>query len=73
MPPQQAGAAGATAAPGREGSYPCDHATPVRVILFSFATGYSTSGWSIGTVAGMVGKFAIGILMIGWFLFATPW
>jgi uncharacterized protein len=33
--------------------------------------GRSTWGTFIGTVAGMAGKFAIALLMIGWFLFAT--
>jgi len=33
--------------------------------------GRSTWGTFLGTVAGMVGKFAIAILMIGWFLVAT--
>jgi uncharacterized protein YqgC (DUF456 family) len=33
--------------------------------------GRSTWGTFLGTVAGMAGKFAIGVLMIGWFLVAT--
>ena len=33
--------------------------------------GRSTWGTFLGTVAGMVGKFAIGVLMIGWFLVAV--
>jgi uncharacterized protein YqgC (DUF456 family) len=33
--------------------------------------GRSTWGTFLGTVAGMVGKFAIAILMIGWFLVVT--
>jgi len=33
--------------------------------------GRSTWGTFLGTVAGMVGKFAIAILMIGWFFVAT--
>ena len=33
--------------------------------------GRSTWGTFLGTVAGMAGKFAIAILMIGWFLVAT--
>ncbi len=33
--------------------------------------GRSTWGTFLGTVAGMVGKFGIGVLMIGWFLVAT--
>ena len=32
--------------------------------------GRSTWGTFLGTVAGMAGKFAIGVLMIGWFLVA---
>lgn len=35
--------------------------------------GRSTWGTFLGTVAGMVGKFAIGVLMIGWFLVARIW
>lgn len=33
--------------------------------------GRSTWGTFLGTVAGMAGKFAIGVVMIGWFLVAT--
>ena len=33
--------------------------------------GRSTLGTFLGTVAGMAGKLAIAILMIGWFLIAT--
>jgi uncharacterized protein YqgC (DUF456 family) len=33
--------------------------------------GRSTWGTFLGTVAGMVGKFAIGVVMIGWFLAAV--
>jgi len=33
--------------------------------------GRSTWGTFLGTVAGMAGKFAIAVLMIGWFLVAT--
>jgi hypothetical protein len=33
--------------------------------------GRSTWGTFLGTVAGMAGKFAIALLMIGWFLVAT--
>jgi uncharacterized protein YqgC (DUF456 family) len=33
--------------------------------------GRSTWGTFLGTVAGMAGKFAIGVLMIGWFFVAT--
>ncbi len=33
--------------------------------------GRSTWGTFLGTVAGMAGKFAIAIMMIGWFLVAT--
>lgn len=31
----------------------------------------STWGTLLGTVAGVIGKFAIGVVMIGWFLLAT--
>ena len=33
--------------------------------------GRSAWGTVLGTVAGMAGKFAIGVVMIGWFLVAT--
>jgi uncharacterized protein YqgC (DUF456 family) len=33
--------------------------------------GRSTLGTFVGTVAGMAGKLAIGVVMIGWFLVAT--
>jgi uncharacterized protein YqgC (DUF456 family) len=33
--------------------------------------GRSTWGTFLGTLAGAVGKFAIGVVMIGWFLVAT--
>jgi len=33
--------------------------------------GRSTWGTLVGTVAGVAGKFAIGVIMIGWFLIAT--
>jgi uncharacterized protein YqgC (DUF456 family) len=33
--------------------------------------GRSTWGTLLGTVAGMAGKFVIGVVMIGWFLVAT--
>jgi hypothetical protein len=32
--------------------------------------GRSTWGTFLGTVAGMAGKFAIGVMMIGWYLVA---
>jgi len=35
--------------------------------------GRSTWGTFLGTVAGMAGKFAIAVVMIGWFLMATLW
>ena len=35
--------------------------------------GRSTWGTFLGTLAGIVGKFVIALLMIGWFLFAALW